>query len=259
MSARSYSKTAVEMNFSRCAGLYDKYAGIQYAAAGELIKKSPEKAPRYILDIGCGTGNYTLLLRGKFKDAGIKALDISGDMVDIARRKCKDSGIEFFVADAENFAMRDKFDLITSNATFQWFDDLEPSLRKYRNALACEGSILFSTFGPLTFWELSRSVKKALGKDSAISSDGFPGKDELTKAVENNFAESVVEETILKRKYGSLEELLRHIKYTGTRGSGINGISLWRRAMLDRVEKAYVSNFGGIEASYQIFYCRASG
>jgi len=180
-------------------------------------------------------------------------------MVEIARRKCGNNGIDFSVADAEKFKLRDKFDLITSNATFQWFSNLAPSLRKYKDALASGGSILFSTFGPLTFRELNRSLKDALGKDSTISSGGFMGRDELAKTMEDNFAESVVEETILKKKYSSLEELLKHIKYTGTRGSGMSGISLWRRTMLERVEEAYMSNFGAIEASYQIFYCKASG
>lgn len=252
------AKTTVGRNFSRYAKRYDEYAGIQHATANELIKRSPAKAPRNILDIGCGTGNYTLLLRDKFRDADIKALDISREMVEIARRKCVGYDIDFSVVDAERLDLRDKFDLITSNATFQWFDDLRSSLRKYSSALAHGGSMLFSTFGPLTFRELSLSLKDALGKDSTISSGGFIGKDELTKMVKSSFAESVVEETILKKKYNSLEELLKHIKYTGTRGSGVSGISLWRRAMLNRVEEAYMSDFGGIEASYQIFYCRAS-
>ncbi len=252
------AKVTVKKNFSRYAHLYDDYAGIQHASASELIKKSPLGAPGHILDIGCGTGNYTLLLRDKFKDAEIKAIDISRDMVAIARRKCVNSGIDFSVADAERLELTDKFDLITSNATFQWFDDLKSSLSKYSSALAHGGSMLFSTFGPLTFRELSLSLKDALGKDSTIASDGFLGMDELSKMMKDNFAESVVEETILKKKYDSLEELLKHIKYTGTRGSGVGGISLWRRAMLERVKEAYMSNFGEITASYQIFYCRAS-
>jgi malonyl-CoA O-methyltransferase len=249
----------VENNFSRHANLYDKYALIQCLAAKELINKSPDRNIRNILDVGCGTGNYTLLLRKKYDLAHIKAVDISRDMVDVARRKFGKGGIEFIIADAEELPPAGEYDLITSNAAFQWFNDPGSFLAKYKNALREEGSILFSTFGPLTFRELSLSVKDALGKDARISSDGFPGKEELAGMMKDLFGESAVKETVIKKKYASLTELLRHIKYTGARGSPINGISLWRKTMLDRVEEAYLSNFGGIEASYQIFYCRASG
>lgn len=252
------SRDVIEKNFSRHANLYDKYAGVQCMAAYELIKKSPAGGLRYILDVGCGTGNYTLLLRHKFKASEIKALDISCGMVDIARRKCDKKRIEFIVADAEKFDLHDRFDLITSNATFQWFNNLGLSLIRYKDALTRKGHILFSIFGPLTFLELSWSLKEVLGEEAVIASESFPGKEELTGMMESCFRESTVKETIIKRRYNSLAELLYHIKYTGTRGNRINGISLWRRAVLDRIEEAYMSNFGCIEASYQIFYCKAS-
>lgn len=248
----------VEDNFSRHANLYDKYALIQCLAAEELIKRSPDGKIRNILDIGCGTGNYTLLLREKFRNADIRAIDFSADMVDVAREKPGNSGVEFIIADAEDAGLSGRFDLITSNAAFQWFNDLGQALEKYKNALAEEGSILFSTFGPWTFHELSLSVKEALGSGIHISSDGFPGEKELTLAMKSNFKKIAVEETVIKKKYGSLEELLRHIKYTGARGRGIDGVPLWTRTMLDRIEEAYISNFGQIEASYQIFYCEGA-
>jgi len=150
-----------------------------------------------------------------------------------------------------------KFDLITSNAAFQWFNDLDASLTEYKNALSEEGSILFSIFGPLTFRELSLSVKNALGEDARISSDGFLGREELAGMMKARFRESSVKETVVKKKYGSLEELLRHIKYTGARGKRMDSIPLWTRTMLDRIEEAYRSDFGCIEASYHIFYCEA--
>jgi malonyl-CoA O-methyltransferase len=245
----------VENNFSRHADLYDKYAGIQCLSATELINTSPLRNIRNILDVGCGTGNYTLLLREKFKLADIKAIDISRDMIDVAMRKSGKGGIEFIVADAERFVPDGKFDLITSNAAFQWFNDLGLALANYKTALAHEGSVLFSTFGPMTFSELSLSVKEALGRNIQLSSGSFPGKEELAGMMKDQFSGSRVKETVIKKKYGSLGELLRHIKYTGTRGNRINDIPLWTRTMLERVEEAYMNNFGCIEASYHIFYC----
>jgi malonyl-CoA O-methyltransferase len=257
LQAHSYGNIA-ENNFSRHADLYDEYAGIQCLAAKELINKAAKRKVESILDIGCGTGNYTLLLRKEFEHAHIEAVDISHSMIEIARRKFPDGGIQFIVGDAEERAFVRKFDLITSNATLQWFNDLGLALESHKNALTEKGSVLFSIFGSLTFRELSLSVKEAMGKDVHISSDGFPDEKELASMMRTRFGKSDVKETLIKRRYDSLSELLRHIKYTGVRGGQVNGSSLWTRTMLRRIEEAYMANFGRIEASYQIFYCEGS-
>ena len=256
--AERNNKIIVKKNFSRYADLYDQYADIQRLSADELIKKTPAGGIRDIIDIGCGTGNYTNLLRCKFKDAGIRALDISDDMIRVARKKYAAQAIEFVVADAEHIDLGGSYDLITSNATFQWFGDLGLSISKYRDALRPQGVIVFSTFGPSTFWELGRSLKEVLGPLVKISSCDFLTKETLTSMMDIHFRDVSIEESMVKKVYGSLEELLKHIKYTGTRGSGISGASGLDRATLCRIEEAYVSNFGAIEASHQIFYCGGS-
>ncbi|MBN2453825.1 MAG: methyltransferase domain-containing protein [Candidatus Omnitrophica bacterium] len=245
----------IERNFSRHAGLYDEYADVQSLAADELIKRVPDGAFGRILDIGCGTGNYTLLLRDRFKTAEIEALDISADMVRVARHKCGGKRIGFIIADAERYDPAGLFDLITSNATFQWFDDLGRALERYTAALAPGGYMSFSTFGPLTFHELSRSIKETAGSGVGISSGGFPAAGTVASLLKKYFTDSSVEERTVKRSYASLGELLRHIKYTGTRGRGVEGMFNGRRGILSAVEKEYRLKFGRIEASYQIFFC----
>src|SRR3990167_3889175 len=128
-------KKAVIRNFSRYARSYDKYADVQKRAASELLESIREEGFREILEIGCGTGNYTLLLRERFKNASLKAIDISGKMIDVASEKLKDKNIEFIVADAETVDIRGDFDCITSNASFQWFSDLGKTIKKYSAAI----------------------------------------------------------------------------------------------------------------------------
>lgn len=251
------NKASVEKNFSRYADLYDTYADIQSRTADELLKKIPDLKPDNILDIGCGTGGYTLGLKDKFKGSCIEAVDISPDMIRVARLKCGNSGIKFIIADAEapdNLGA--SYDLVTSNATFQWFGDLETSLVRYKAAINPNGAIAFSTFGPRTFCELGRALKEVLGPNARIASNRFLEKDSLSAMMKRHFRNSEVEEVIIKKNYGSLEELLRHIKYTGTRGRGIAGMSGWTRTTLDKIAEAYLSDLGAIEASYQVFYCR---
>ncbi|MHC4220939.1 MAG: methyltransferase domain-containing protein, partial [Planctomycetota bacterium] len=113
----------IKKNFSRYARQYDNYANIQNQSAEKLIETIEKKQFDKILDIGCGTGCYTKLLQNHFPAAKIKALDISSEMINVAKDKLAHSNIDFLIADGQKIALDEKFDLITSNACFQWFDN----------------------------------------------------------------------------------------------------------------------------------------
>ena len=114
------NKKVIENNFSRYAKFYDSYSTIQNFSAQELISQVRANGFKNILDIGCGTGNYTRLLKGKFPQAKITAIDLSKEMLCIAKDKLADRSIKFLRADGQKLKIKEKFDLISSNATFQW-------------------------------------------------------------------------------------------------------------------------------------------
>ncbi|MDP3790771.1 MAG: methyltransferase domain-containing protein [Candidatus Omnitrophota bacterium] len=246
----------IEKNISRHAHIYDTCANIQYAAARNLIKETPCNEIIDILEIGCGTGSYTLFLRKKFCRANIKALDRSKSMIEVAKKKLKDERVEFIVADAESINLSTKFDLITSNAAFQWFKDFEGAILKYKGALTENGAISFSMFGPATFWELGHSLKAVLGSRIEIDAAGFLKKDAIELIMNRHFKDVAVREEVVKEKFSSLAQLLNKIRSTGAWGDAMKNILLWRRDAFNKVEEAYKLNFGGIETSYQIFFCR---
>lgn len=250
-------KDTVARNFSRYAHLYDKYADIQRLAAEELIRELPCNGIKNILEIGCGTGNYTRLLRERFKGSSIKALDISRKMIEAAKEKFPEGKIDFIVVDAEEVELRDKFDLITSNAAFQWFNNLEGAFARYKKALKKKGAIAFTSFGPLTFLELNQSLREALDKNLSISSTNFLEKGELGTILKRHFKEVWMKESIVKQRYSFFGELLKKIKYTGARGRGAQGHFLWKEGLLKKIEEVYNTRFGRIEATYQIFFFRA--
>lgn len=243
------------MNILKNTRFYDKYANIQQAAASSLIKETGPVNISKILEIGCGTGNYTRFLTEKFDKASIVAVDKSKKMVEMARKKLEDKTVEFIVADAEGLELEMKFDLITSNAAFQWFRDFDGAMLNYKNALTANGVISFSIFGPATFRELGRSLKAVLGGHIKIDAADFLKKDEVEITMNRHFKSVTVKEEIVKETFDSLTELLNKIRCTGAWG-GIKNILLWKRDALKKTEEAYKSDFGRIEASYQIFFCR---
>lgn len=246
----------IKNNFSRYANRYDSYCEVQDYAGKKLIDTLGQNHFARILDIGCGTGNFTTFLRDKFPDAAITALDISADMINVAQSKIPPDKIDFITADAQTATFSNNFDLIASNACFQWLGDLEATLARFKEILTTEGVILFSTFGPKTFRQLSQSLSQLHQKDVPISSTDFISSDTIEQILKKHFDRVSVVTQMIDKTYNSLLDLLNTIKYTGTRGAGIEGISLPRHRLTE-LEKVYKQEFKTIVATYQVFYCRA--
>ncbi|MEK6727987.1 MAG: malonyl-ACP O-methyltransferase BioC [Candidatus Omnitrophota bacterium] len=249
-------KRIITRNFSRCAHTYDRYADIQKRAASELLGLIDQVDFRNILEIGCGTGNYTLLLMKKFKQAKLEAIDLSERMVEVACEKFKRGEVDFRVADAENTELRENYDLITSNACFQWFEDLRKALRKYKGSLSKEGIIAFSIFGPGTFKELNESLK-SLGLSAFGNGVSFTSQEGLKSILEENFKEAQIKEALYEETFLCLKDLLRKIKYTGIRGEGFGAKMLFTPRVFERLQDCYLGKFKKIKATCQVFYCRA--
>lgn len=249
------AKLNIANNFSRYVHLYDKYAGVQNKAAFALANYLKSGNFSKILELGCGTGNYTLMLREEFKGAKIKALDISEEMIGVAQNKLKNKDIEFMVADAEQIILDKDFDLITSNACFQWLNDLAKALRGYVKSLQRGGAVYFSIFGPRTFCELNMALKSVL-KEGCVDAAYFPNRASLKAVLNDNFKSVKINEVCYKESFGSLKELLEKIKYSGIRGNGLSGKVYFSRGLLERLEKAYLDKFQEICVTYQVFFCR---
>jgi len=234
--------------------MYDTYATVQKAVAENLMTYLPSGDVGRILEIGCGTGIYTGFLREKFKDAYIKACDMSGKSIEIARSKFPT--VDFVVCDAEDAQAGGKYNLITANGVFQWFKDLESAIKKYRTVLSDEGSLVFSVFGPGTFKELDQCL--TVVSDRHISSYYFAGKERLDGILRTSFTAVETREMLIREEYLTLGELLNKIRYTGVRGDGAGGRFLWGRDRMNEVERIYRERFGRITVSYQIFICKVS-
>lgn len=246
-------KKTIIRNFTKCAWVYDKYADIQESAAKTLIDGINEKKVNRILEIGCGTGNYTRLLRAKFKKAKIKAIDISARMVEVAKEKLNNKQIEFIVEDAETMPPEEKADLITSNACFQWFNNLEKALERYCESLNKNGIISFSIFGPDTFRELNIALNCVL-KDTAVTANGFLAKEEINFMMKKFFKDVTVGEIEYEQTSLCLKDLLKKIKYTGAQSNSFSGKKHFSLGTFKKIEDAYLSKFKKIKATYQILF-----
>ncbi|MDO8525834.1 MAG: methyltransferase domain-containing protein [Candidatus Omnitrophota bacterium] len=255
--ANNVDKPALIRNFSKYASSYDEYSGAQSEAAGILARILPKGGIANILEIGCGTGNYTAILNSIFKDANIKAIDISRPMVEAARQKLDGEKVAFEVGDVEEIELKGIYDLITSNAVFHWLGDLDGVTKKAKASLENAGALIFSAFGPKTFWELRASLRSAIGRNIAFTPDAFPGKSDMKSVLSKYFKKVRISERLIREAYPCLRDLLRKIKHSGTRGTGADIGKAWSPGLLKKIEDNYLERFGSIEATYQIFFCEA--
>lgn len=116
---------------------YLKFGDERTRAARELLARVPLRSPEQVVDLGCGPGNSTALLRDRWPEAHIVGVDNSPQMLERARKDLPGSDstpgskIEWTLGDAGTFTPPRPVDLLFANAVFQWLPDhaaLFPSL-----------------------------------------------------------------------------------------------------------------------------------
>ncbi len=197
-------KRRLRRRFERSLPSYQQAAQVQEEMAlrlAEVLRSFP--SPQRVLEIGPGVGLLTRKLRSLWPESFYLAVDlVPGCALHLAPWK-----VHFVVADAEDLSwLRGEFDLIVSNATFQWFREPQKALRVYHRLLRPKGLLAFTTFGPQTMWELEPKQSSLLP---------------LARWRKMGQSFSPLFEKCWERRlyFSSPAEVLKHIRQTGALGS----------------------------------------
>jgi len=258
-------KQVIRAKFSRAADSYDSYAKVQAEVARRLAAKlSPAQEKqgfKTILEIGCGTGNFTSLLADRFPAAKILALDFSPAMISKARQKIKSATVEFVCAEGEQFlqeAPTRSFDLVASNGSMQWFSNIDKTISHIARILLPHGTFLCSIFGPDSLSELASGLLATLGPGDGLAAEAFPSPESLKTALDTYYKEGKIEQELFEKTYRSTYDLLLHIKKTGTAG--------WQQKLqhpltpsrVARLDAWFDRTYGACRVTYQILFLRGS-
>ena len=121
------------------ANLYDAFNKERIQPSIDLANRIDKVCTR-ILDVGCGSGMSTLALKNRFPEAEITGVDLSGAMLENARKLLPD--VQWIQRDcSESLEDLGQFDLVFSNAFLQWLPDQENFIKNIRNCIKENGML----------------------------------------------------------------------------------------------------------------------
>jgi ubiquinone/menaquinone biosynthesis C-methylase UbiE len=122
---------------------------------GTLKKlKELELTSKKVLDLGCGSGRYTRVLKNF--GANVVGVDPSEELLKIARKEIKN--IDFLKKDSSNLPFKDNcFDMVFAGMVLHYVKDIESLFREVFRVLRPKGIFILTSHVP--YLELVRKVK----------------------------------------------------------------------------------------------------
>ncbi|MFV8458691.1 class I SAM-dependent methyltransferase, partial [Vibrio owensii] len=111
---------------------------VQHDAALELVELLPISSS-YVLDVGCGSGKVSELFYRRTCPLEMVAIDKSFEMIKEAILLHESTKINYKNHDIENVFFKQKFDIIISNSSLQWFKNIKTSLSNIHAHLSDNG------------------------------------------------------------------------------------------------------------------------
>ncbi len=118
---------------------YLKFENERTRPAHDLLLAVPTREVKRAADLGCGPGNSTGLIAAVFPDAEITGVDNSENMIEAAKARLP--GLRFELCRVEEWVHPGPWDLIFSNAAFQWVPNHERLLPDLASRLSPGGSL----------------------------------------------------------------------------------------------------------------------
>lgn len=119
-----------------------------------------------ILDLSTGTGNLAIEFAKKFSKSEIYAIDISDEMLNMAKVKTKEldiKNINYLNQDVENLELDNiKFDLVTCGYGLFFYPNMDGVLKDICSRLKEGGRLVFSTFTTDAFEPYSQKFLEIL-------------------------------------------------------------------------------------------------
>lgn len=216
----SLDKHLVAKAFSRAAIRYDELANFQNIVGKELLSKLPAINGHYhtnVLDLGSGTGFMARHIAEGEGEVNTVEIDIAMGMLQRSQIVCaenNESVRSYIQADMENLPVTDNhFDLVLSNLSLQWCEDLQAAFSEVYRVLQVEGFFGFTTVLPGSLLEIQQAWSSLDGHQHINS---FYNESEIRKRIRALNLQSITWEVTRHKDYfPSIEALLHSVRGIG--------------------------------------------
>ena len=248
-------KQLVRERFCNSLKSYGSHAVVQQAMAKELAnmicRSGQVNSFDRVLEVGSGSGMF---MNELLKRCAVHTY-FANDLVEESHH-CLSEVLEHFPVEEFRFLAGDiehieelpcDLDLVVSNATLQWLDDLDGFFKTMAAHLKPGGMLAFSTFSTSNMLEISSIEGTGLRYHTLEELELLAGKYfELTES----------HEQVEQHEFSSPEAVLRHIRQTG-----VNGIRRrsWTKSryqhFIDQYRLLYSCGNGVFLTYHPVFCC----
>lgn len=256
------AKIEICKSFNQHAHEYEQVAKVQHEIGRRMFERLDylKINPARILDLGCGTGQFTSQLKRRYPKAEIVGFDIAYHMLLQAREKQGwrrkwplINGDMTYMPFASGV-----FDLVFSNQVIHWSNPVKDVFRELNRVMKVNGCLMFTTLGPDTFKEL----RQAWSMDHHAHANEFADMHDIGDWLLNeHFLEPVIDMELLTVQYDTLAKLLQALKMQGVRNinqkrkQGLTGKKLWQQFVKNYAEQT--TSEGKYPLSYEVVYGHA--
>jgi 2-polyprenyl-3-methyl-5-hydroxy-6-metoxy-1,4-benzoquinol methylase len=173
-------KTNDGVNFTEIENFYDSWSKVYDSESNVAFPMEKRVLPRWfkysgkkILDLGCGTGRYSIPLSRRNSVLGI---DVSGEMLKIAREKAKKEKVNatFLKEDITKYSPKKKFDVIISMLVQDHIADLKKVSEVMSKASKIGTEIIISNIHPIHTMKSSKNLNRVkLSKTLNLSTNQY--------------------------------------------------------------------------------------
>lgn len=256
-------KTEICNSFNAHAAQYEQVAIAQKEIGERLIERLDylKIQPRYVLDLGCGSGFFSQQLKKRYPNTHIVGLDLAHTML-VQAKKRQPWLQKWSLVHTDMMSMpfpSGLFDLVFANQVIHWASPMANVMREINRVMHKDACFMFSTLGPDTFYELRSAW--ALADRYAHINDYIDMHDLGDILLAEHFADPVVDMEMLTVHYATLSKLLHALKAQGVRNinsarnSGLTGKQTWRK--FEAAMQTFCTDQGQFPLTYEVVYGHA--
>ncbi len=139
------NEQAIRSQYNKLANIYDKRWHHYHSKSLSFLKNWVNiSAQSTVLDVACGTGIFAEMLLQDYPNLEIIGVDISSEMLKIAKQKCQNySNVEFYQSSVSCLPFdNNNFEYVICANAFHYFDDPITALREMKRLVKPNGQII---------------------------------------------------------------------------------------------------------------------